>query len=58
MQPMPVAKTKTAIPPRFTAQRARVLRILARWERATLGQARRLVPGAITLSAATTARAR
>jgi len=55
---MPVGGAKTAIPPRFAAQRSRVLRILARWERATLSQARRLVPDGITLSSATTARAR
>jgi hypothetical protein len=40
MQPTAAARATTAIPPRFASQRIRVLRILARWERATLGAAR------------------
>jgi hypothetical protein len=57
MQPTAAARATTAIPPRFASQRMRVLRILARWERATLGGVRR-APGGSTLSPAAGARVR
>lgn len=44
MEPISAERVQTAIPPRFASQRERVLRILARWEQATLAGARRLAP--------------
>ena len=41
MEPIRMTRTRTAIPPRFGAERERVLRILARWEETTRSTALR-----------------